>query len=118
VEVIQGRMDAENVCLPRILSVQVKRHAGTRGESRRGGRVFLCGGGWWRRARGSVRAARAAAGRSRFLDAAGGRVELLEITQSVQQVRLVPGTHRASARITRSAQDKSRGLTWRWSTAT
>ena len=32
------------LCLPKISSVQFKRHAGTRGGCRRGGRVCLCGG--------------------------------------------------------------------------
>jgi hypothetical protein len=38
------------LCLPKISSVQVKRHAGTRGGCRRGGRVCRREAGWRRQA--------------------------------------------------------------------
>jgi len=63
---------AADAVLAEISSMQVKRHAGTRGGCRRGDRVCVRGDGWRQSARGSVGAARAAAGRSRFPGEAGG----------------------------------------------
>jgi beta-xylosidase len=58
--------------LPKISSVLVKRHAGTRGECRRGGPVCGREGRCRRLAWGSAEAMGAVAGRSQFPDAAGG----------------------------------------------
>jgi len=76
-------------------SVLVRQHAGTRGGCRRGDRVCVRGDGWRQSARGSVGAARAAAGRSRFPGEAGGNccdTRSHVVSELVEEVWLMPET--------------------------
>jgi hypothetical protein len=101
--------------LPKIASAQVTRHVGTRGECRRGDRVFVCRDGPACPDRRSVRAMGTTGVRSRGLGVAGGRCRTVRTRRARSsccwfQIRVRSNSSRRQICTQRSMIEFMRGI--------